>query len=167
MRKNEIIQLALIILGTSIIVKVLISILDQIFLLFKFPNDIQGENFWIIIAIVVVLLILLFGIILIIKAKAFSKKILKEERNTESALIVNKNDVLHISIIILCLYFLVTLLPSFLNSIYSIGYSFINEFHTFKSMIPSQLGSISLYIIIVLVFLNSNRFSRWIGKRME
>jgi hypothetical protein len=166
MRKTEIIQLVFIVLGISIIINALASLFEQITIYAKFSGETSIEFSWIAIGAVVLILIFLIGFLLIFKSGLLAKKISKDEDVTAVNLTMSKNDVIHIAIIILCLFFAIKLFPSFLSTIYLVIMAFVNDFSRFKDLFPQQIWALILYLLILIILFNSHKFSNWLQSKM-
>ena len=166
MNKKEIIQLVLVILGISVIVKTLINFVEQINLYARFPEKHSVDFISIAIIVVSYLILILIGYLILNKSKTISEKIIRDEDDHNLGISLNKNDIVHISIIILSLYFIVWLFPSFMSSIYIIIYEFIDDYQHFKEILPNQLWSIIIYITIIIVLFNSKQFSILLMKKI-
>jgi len=166
MKKSEIVQLIIIILGVLIIYRIVINLVTQINMFIQFSGDFSDELTWIIITFVLVILIAFAGIFIIYKSKNISRKIVKDNPDDQLKVALNKSDIIHLSVIAISLYFLVQLFPSFVGALYSFIINFINDFTMFLESYPQYIASILLYVIIFIVLVNSKQFSGWLEKKL-
>ena len=163
MKKTEIISLSVIILGIYIILKSILDIVDQIIISMRYADGFRNYLPWILISLGIILLLVAIGYLLIIKSDSIAKFITKDSGDEHKVNYkVSKSEVLHLSIIILCLYFLVMLFPALFQAIYSFFSNFIYSYQDFRQLYAEQLMSILMYIAILLILLKSEQFSKWL-----
>ena len=166
MKKTEIIQLALIILGLSLIIRILINLMEQLSMFISISGEIPINYLWILIIIFLLTILILIGYFIITKSEVISKKIIKDENDRNLEISLDKSEMIHISIIILSLYFLVKLFPSFINAFYIIILNFFIDYTRFRDLFPQQIWTLILYITILLILLNSRKFSIWLERKI-
>lgn len=165
MKKSELFQLAFVILGISIIVNDLLSIAEQINFVSKFPKD-DAANIFVFWGFLILFIVFLLGILLIIKSKYFSKLILSEKEDSEYDVTIVKQDLLHVSIVVLDIYFMIKFLPSVFGTIYSIFKAFIFNLNYIKPEIQHQFGILLMYSFLILVLFYSKPFTVWLQKKV-
>jgi hypothetical protein len=166
MKKIEIIQLVLIVLGISVIINALVTLFEQLTIYSKVYGEPSFEFSLITIQAAILIIIFIIGYILIFRSDFLAKKISKDENSTPVSISIRKDDVIHVSIMILCLFFMIKLLPSFLSTLYMVIMAFVNDFSMFKDLFPQQLWVPILYISIIIILINSNRFASWLQRKM-
>jgi len=166
MKKVEIIQLVLIVLGISVIINALVSLFEQIALYSKFSGENSIEFFWVAFGTVVLVLIFTIGFLLIFTSAFLAKKVSMDEDTSDISISMSKNDLIHVSIIVLCLFFIIKLFPSFLSTVYLIIMAFVNDFTMFKDLFPQQVWVPILYLSIIIILINSHKFSNWLQSKM-
>ncbi len=166
MKKSEIIQLALIILGILIIIRTIETLAVNTTILFRFQDMDQPVAGLIIGIVVMIVLMVVTGLFIIKKSEYFSKKIIKDEKDVEQKVSLSRVEILTISIIILSLYLLITGFPLFLGSLFSLLTSFFNDFKLFKETLPGQTWNIVEYILTLLIFLYAKSVSVWIERKV-
>ena len=164
MKKSEIVQLALIVIGILIIVRTIETLVNQsrIFFGFQAWDTIPGWLYLLIISAVILMIVA--GFLIIRKSEYLSKKIIKEEAEGKVSTTLNRSEILTISILILSMYFVITGFPSFMSSLFSLGGMFFDNFKLFKEMLPKQIWRLIQYLIVVLIFLKSKYISHRIEK---
>lgn len=166
MKKTEIIQLALVILGISIIVKALLALVEQVGTFATFSENISNDYYFLIIEAAILVIIFFIGFILITRSGILAKKISPEGKDSEVETKMEKADVMHVSIIILCLFFIIKLFTSFITAIYSVILAFFNDYVMFKDVLPDKVWTLIVYFAIVIVFMNSRKFSDWLLRKI-
>jgi hypothetical protein len=166
MKKTEIIQLALIILGLSLIIRILINLMEQLSMFISISGEISINYLWVLIIIFLLTILILIGYFIITKSEIISKKIIKDENDSNLKISLDKSEVIHVSIVILSLYFLVKLFPSFINAFYIIILNFFVDYTRFRDLFPQQIWTLILYITILLILLNSRKFSIWLERKI-
>jgi len=167
MNKTEIIKLALIILGITIIVRSFENLVGQIPLFLQLSSENDSMYIWILTLVALLIVLTLIGYFIIKKSDTISKKIIRNDEGSRTEIALNKLDLIHISTIILCLYFIVTLSPSFITSISTIIIDFFTDFNDFREILPQQIWTIILYITIFVLLANSKKFAIWIEKKTD
>ena len=166
MKKVEIVQLVFVILGVSIIFKILMTFIEQIGLFIQFSDNIYPDLKWIIIILLLCIGIFIIGYLMISRSDYFSRKIFKDDASSTVEVAIKRSDIIQLSVIILSLYFIVQLFPSFMSSLYTITWSFFNDFIYFKDSYPEFIWTIALYIFIVEVLIYSKKFSIWLESKL-
>lgn len=168
MKKSEIVQLALIIFGILIIIRTLETITTQTSIMFGYQDNNKFIASWIFTLIGIVIIMTLIGYLVIRNSKFLSKKIItdKDENENNKSTILNRNEVITISVIILSMFFLITGFLSFISSLFTLLSSFFSDFKSFKEILPGQLWVIIQYVLIILIFMKSNYISNWIERKV-
>ena len=163
MKKSEIVQLALIVIGILIIVRTIETLVNQsrIFFGFQAWDTIPGWLYLLIISAVILMIVA--GFLIIRKSEYLSKKIIKEEAEGKVSTTLNRSEILTMSILILSMYFVIMGFPSFMASLFSLGGMFFDNFKLFKEMFPKQVWGLIQYLIVVFIFLKS----KYISLRIE
>ncbi len=166
MKKSEIIQIAIIILGICIIFRTLLSVFEQLSYSFKFISEQPTDYNLIFVLLAVIALLIIIGVLLIYKSEYLSKKVIKDDDIESTSTNLNKSEIIQISIVILCLYFIIIYSPGFISSISNIIFNFVNDFRVYQEMLPKNIWSIILYISIFIVLVNSKKFSAWLEQKI-
>ncbi len=166
MKKSEIIQIAFIILGIGIIFKTFLSLFEHLNFSFNYMNEYPSDYSFVLTILVIVALLIIIGLLLISKSKYLSKKVIKEESDEIQTINLNKSDIIQISVVILCLYFIVIYSPEFISSISSVIINFTGDFNMYKEMLPKNIWSIILYISIFVILVYSKKFSNWLKQKI-
>ncbi len=164
MKKSEIVQLALIVIGILIIVRTIEALVNQARIFFDFQvwDTIPGWLYLLIFSAVILMIVA--GFLIIIKSEYLSKKIIKEEAEGKVSTTLNKSEILTISILILSMYFVITGFPSFMGSLFLLGSMFFDNFRQFKETLPKHVWVLIQYLIVVFIFLKSKYISHRIEK---
>jgi hypothetical protein len=163
MTKRDVISLALIIVGISIISNVLINVATRL-IMFPLEFYTANDSYWI---FIIVLALILIGLFIILKAASISKIIVKQENNDKIEFSLTKTDTIQVSIIVLCLYFLVSLFPSTIDDISQLV-SIIFQYRTnMNEFIPKHILSIVLYLIVIISLVKSRKVTMWIENKIK
>jgi hypothetical protein len=162
MTKREITKLALIILGISIIIRMLLELSNSLILN---PSDSYPAP-TILGMLVIMFILVASGCLLIIKSGYFSKIIFKNDNNSKIEFSLKKQETIHLSIAILSIYFLVSLFSAFINNILDLITSITDGRSYFRNYIPRYILFILLYLLILLSLLKSKNLSKWIENRI-
>ncbi len=166
MKKSEIIQLALIILGVSIIARTFETIAGQISMNIGHPDGLYSMYPWLLSFVSIMTILILIGYLIIKKSSTISKKIIKDESDLKVEISLNRSEIIHISIVIISLLYIVKLFPSFISAVYMIILNFFDDYTFLKDIFPQQIWSIILYITIFVILINSNKFSIWLERKI-
>ena len=166
MKKSEIVQLALIVIGILIIVRTIEALVNQARIFFGFQDwgTIPGWIYPLIFGTVILMIVA--GFLIIRKSEYLSKKIIKEEAEGKVSTTLNSSEILTISILILSMYFVITGFPSFMGSLFSLGGMFFDDFKLFKEMLPQKIWWLVQYLVVVSIFLKSKYISHRIEKNI-
>ena len=166
MKKSEIIQIALIVLGVLIIIRTFETFAIQTSMIVNSEGGYGGTGYWIFTYIGVIIIMALIGFFLIRKSGFLSKRLIKKENDDITFLKISRTDIITISVIILSLYFLITGFPRFIGSLATLLTSFFTDFSDFKEILPGQTWFLLQYISVVIIFINSEKFSEWIVRKI-
>lgn len=166
MKKSEIIQVALIILGVIVIIRTLETFATQTSMIVSSDGGYGQVGYWIFTYVGVIIVMTLIGYFLIKKSKFFSKRLIKTENDDNIILKISRTDIITISVLILSLYLLITGFPSFTGSIAILLTSFFTDFKNFNEILQGQTLYLLQYVLIAIIFINSERFSEWIERKL-
>ena len=163
MTKRDITTLTFIVLGISIVAGMLVQLSNNLML--KPPDSYSSND---LLGILIIMLVLiLFGGVLILKSGYISKIIFKDDNNSKIEFSLDKHETIQVSIVILCLYFLVSLFPSLIDSITGLISIFTDERSYFYQFIPKHISLIVLYLLILMSLFKSSKVSALIGKKIK
>ncbi|MCF8369479.1 MAG: hypothetical protein K9G76_10590 [Bacteroidales bacterium] len=165
MKKTEIIQLTFIVLGILIIVRTILATGDQLSMMIKYWENPSSSFEWVIPFVIVFLVLLSMGYILIRNSRQFANRVIMDEEET-GKIVLQKSDIFQISLVILCLYFIVTLFPAFISTAFYLLVNFFNDFALFKEIWQQQIWTLLLYIFLFISLLYSRKFSIWLEKKL-
>jgi hypothetical protein len=166
MKKTEIIQLALIVLGVLVIVNAFETITYQLSMMVGFEENRSELISWILIFTGVLLLLGVLGFVIINYSDSLAQKMIKEDKELSISAEFNRIDILSVAIIILSLYFLLTSLPTIIFSLYSLLTSFFGDFVLFKEILPNHALQLIQYLVFIIIFIKANSIAGWIEKRI-
>jgi len=165
MKKREILNFIFIIYGIHIIVFALDSLARNLTDC-SFYNHVKGTNYQFGI-IILVLIIILIGLFLITKNHLLSKLLIKDDADRDIALSLKKDEVLHVAIIFICLYFILSYFPAVVNEISLLSSDIINSRTPIGLILPHQIISILLFILLVIGLIYSKKISFWLEKKIS
>ncbi len=165
MKKTEIVQLTIVILAISIIVQSTRTLFQQLAFSLRVGNNYQVD--------IVYLFILIFGSVLLFgiagfifyKSEKISKFIIKEDK--EINLSFDKDEIINLALVIMCLYFIIALFPSFFGSVQQLIFSFFDNYTYFKDIYPGQIWILIVYVSIFVILRNSKKVSSWLLRQLK
>jgi len=166
MKKSEIIQIAITILGILVMIRTLEALSVQMSSLFSYSKALDVPDYWLAIFVGMFLLMLLIGYFIIKHSSYFAKKIVKEDTNFVKPIDLSKRDIISIAIVIISLYHLIFYFTGFVSTLYSLFMAFTSDFQYFNVMFPDQIWRVLQYILVVIVFLKANSISKWIEHKI-
>lgn len=166
MKKTDIIQLSIIILGIYIIIQTLETLTVQAIVFLEYQDSYRNVTEWIFGFIGIFLVIAAFGYYIIWKSEYFSNKIIKEENEISNTTVLTRSDTLTIAIIILSLYFLITGFMSVISNTILFTTTFFTDFKYFKESYSGPLLTILRYILVIIIFMKSKYISKWIENKI-
>lgn len=168
MKKSEIIQLALIILGILIIIRTLETLTVQTSILFGYQDNNEAIMSWIFTMIGIFILMILAGYLIIRNSENLSKRIVQDESGDEKreVTILSRIDILTITIIIFSMYFIITGFVSFISSFITLFSAFFSDFLTFKEIVVTQLAMVVQYLLIIVIFFKAKDIASWIDRKI-
>lgn len=166
MKKSEILQIALVVLGVFIIIRTFETFAFQINMIATLDDGYGSMGYWIFAYIGIIVIMTLIGFLLIRKSGYFSKKLIKIENDDDKILKISRNEIVSISIIIMCLHFMITGFTGFAGAITTLITSFFTDFSEFKEILPGQTWYLLQYILVIILFINSEKFSNWIVRKI-
>jgi hypothetical protein len=159
MNKSDIIHLALIILGITIIIRALLSIVEQIGFYSTFSEEISNDYNWLIIQAIGLAIVLIIGWYFIMRSSPLSKRLAKGNDQHQQQINMDKNEIIHVAVIILCLFFVVQLFGSFFNAVYSVIQGLFDRYS--GDHYPEHLWILILYFSLIFILIHSKKFSTW------
>ena len=166
MKKTEIIQLALIVLGIGVIFRTFVYLIQQISVYIRLTSVYSIGLMEIIGVIVSMGFLILIGYLIITRSEILARKIFKKDDVQNIDITLPKHDIIHIAIIIICLYFLISLFPSFLSALYTILFEFVDNYKKFKELLFQRVGTVIIYFVLLIILTNSKRFSIWLEEKI-
>jgi hypothetical protein len=164
MKKQEIVHLSLVILGISIFIRALITLIDQVGFYYAFSENISRDFIWLIVQAVGLSIVVYASWYLVFKSSNFAEKIFKGDENESTGWNYSKLEIIHIAVIIMSLYFLVKLFPSFVSAVYSVFMGFFDKYT--GDHYPEHLWIIILYASLIFVLRHSRRFTDWLIQKV-
>ena len=153
-------------MGIGIIFRGMIFFTQQFTYFIRFSAEISNDMLQVLGIILILVLLTVIGFLIIFKSGVLAKKIVKADEEQGTNIALGKSEVLHLSIIVLCLYFLVTLFPSVFSAIYNVLFEFVDNYKKFREMLFQRIGIIIVYFFIILIITNSKRFSGWLEEKI-
>ncbi len=166
MKKTEIIQLALVVLGIGIIFRTFVYLIQQISVYIRLTSAYAIGLMEILGVIFSMTILILLGYLIIARSEILANKIFKEENDQKIDIALSKSEIIHVSVIILCLYFLISLFPTFFSSMYIVLFEFVDNFKQFKELLFQRIGTLIIYFTIIVILTNSKRFSIWLDEKL-
>ena len=169
MKKSELLRIVLIVFGLSTLVYAIKNFSEQIIFLSSMPEDVVKSFYFIAFGgyTLATLVLLLVAYILIFKSEGLAKRIIKLKNDDELQILITKEDAIQCSLIIISLFIIISHFPRFISIIYSILYSFIDDFVYFNEVLPDNIGFIIIYILSFFIIPYSKQISLWIVNKTE
>ena len=164
MKKSEIVQLGLIVIGILIIVRTIETLVLQTVMTLSYMGKVELKSAWILAIIGAIALVIVVALLIISKSEYLSKRLVKNENEGDVSTILSKSDILTMSILILSMYFVITGFPNVIGSLFLLASLFFDNFELFKETLPKHIWSIVQYLFVVLIFLKSKSISGWIER---
>ena len=165
-KKHEIVQIALVIIGVLIVVRTIETLFGQVTFMGTSQGVYDHLGIWIAVSIVFGFLLVLFAYLMIRKSAYLAKRIIKEENESAEMKCLSRLELLNLSIIIMSLFFLIGRFPSFILSVYNLLSDFIIDFCPYQNMYINNFTQVLQYIMLLLIFLNAKHISIWIERKL-
>jgi hypothetical protein len=162
MKKTDVIQIALVIIGILIITKTFNSFILQIGLYTRPNSDFDTNSFFIFTFIIAMIFVIIIGTWVIRNSNYLSKKIIKEELDQLESINISNSELLTNLIIILSLFFLITGFPSVIGSLIFLTTSFFINYTGLNEVIIGYILKIVQYLFLILLFIKAKYISNWI-----
>ena len=161
MKKRELLDLIIIVVGILTVVKAFVVLIEEL-IEKTFNYNYIKDSFW---PFTFTFVLMFLGFFLMLKPHIISKFIIKSGDNDKIELSLKRNDIIHVTIIVLCLYFSVSLLPDLLSQLNLIFFEIFDNKPIDFTFLPREIGLLILYFSIIFILIYSRKFSLWLEKK--